>query len=438
MSSAEISPNLEQMKVIIDVANLKIGMYVCELDRPWRETPFLFQGFEISSQEEIDRLSQYCQKVHVLTRESRQKAALASAPAPTVAAAPPEWQSGQAMNLEREVLKINNRPSARPVYADLTSMQEEADRVRDVFIELRLLIQEVLHDAKLGRSLNLPGVKQTVRNITESVVRNPDALMCFAQLKRKDEYTALHSLRTCILALTLGRQLGMPRERLEILGLGALLHDIGKVKVPDEILKKPDALTAEEHQIMQRHVEWGVEILSDTRHIPMSALEVVGNHHERYDGSGYMKGLRGGAIGEFGMIGAIVDHYDAITSDRAYRGALSAHSVLMKMYSWRNTLFDGELVEKFIQCLSIYPIGSVVELSTGEIGVVAAINREHRLKPHVMLAYRADRKPYPEMPIVNLATWRSAGGRPCEIERVIDPGTTNIDPVQYLRAAVSL
>jgi len=413
---------------------LSIGMYVCELDRPWRETPFLFQGFEIRSKEEIETLRRFCRQVYVLDR------------APEPAGAPPaghtdrrEWRPGQSISLhvEQEIYKLNNHPGARSLYADLTSVQQEAELVRDTFVEARLLIQEILHDAKLGRRLNLPGVKRAVRSMTESVLRNPDALMCFAQLKRKDEYTALHSLRVAILALTFGRQLGMPHDRLEMLGLGALLHDIGKVKVPDEILAKPGALTPEETAIMQRHVVWGVEILSATREVPEAALEVVRSHHERYDGSGYMNGLRGNAISEFGTIGAIVDQYDAITSDRAYRDGLSPHAVLKKMYEWRNSLFKGELVERFIQCLGIYPIGSVVALNSGEIGVVAAINRQQRLKPYVMLVYQADRRPYDQMPIANLATRRTPDDQPCEIERVLEPGAAGIDPANYLRVAVS-
>lgn len=428
------------MKVDIDVMNLKIGMYVCDLDRPWVETPFMFQGFEIKTQEQIEILKRYCSRVWVLARGNEARVPLVrhgqSSETPTV----PNFTSGKDRSLQVEgaIYKINNHPNARPVYQDVTSLHEEVENVREVFMEARLLTQEIMHDAKLGRSLNLAGAQTAVHGMTESILRNPDALMCFAQLKRKDEYTALHSLRVAILALSFGRQLGLPQEQLEVLGLGALLHDIGKVKVPDEILNKPAALTPDEYDIMKRHVEWGVEILSQSKQIPHAALQVVAGHHERYDGSGYLRGLRGESIPDFAMIGAIVDHYDAITSDRSYRGAVAAHNVLKKMYEGRSTLFHPVLVERFIQCLGIYPVGSVVELNTGEIGVVAAMNRLQRLKPHVMLVYHADRRPYAEMPIANLATRRTADNRPCEIERVLEPSDINMDPAHYLRVAVSL
>lgn len=412
-------------------------MYVYELDRPWRETSFLFQGFEISNQQQLDALRHYCRTVTILKVETDHRIAIQREPRANSAAvglpAP-----HRAPGVEREVYKINNHPNARSGYPDVTSLQEEVDKVRDTFIESRLLVQELLHDAKLGRSVNYPGAKKAVASMAESVIRNPDALMCFAQLKRKDEYIALHSLRVCILALAFGRQLGMPRDQLEVLGLGALLHDIGMVKVPDEILCKPEALTPAESVQMKQHVAWGADILYASRQIPSAAIEVVTAHHERFDGSGYLNGLRGEQIGDFGMIGAIVDHYDAITSDRAYQTAISAHSVLMQMYGWRNTLFSAPLVEKFIQCLGIYPIGSVVELNSGEVGVVAAINRQQRLKPHVMLVSRAERQPYAGMPIANIATRRTPDNRPCEIERVLEASAVDFDPVHYLRMAVGL
>lgn len=425
------------MKVAVDVGQLTIGMYVCELDCPWRDTPFLFQGFEIRSQDEIDMLRKYCRTVFILRDENGREVAIHRPPRVDAYLPVDPAARYRSLGVVKEVYKLNNHPSAHSAYEDVTSVQEEVAKVRDTFIEAKLLVQEILHDTKLGRSLSLAAARKVVGSLTESVLRNPDALMCFAQLKRKDEYTALHSLRVCILALTFGRQLGMPRDQLEALGIGALLHDIGMIKVPDEILAKPGALTPQEYALVQQHVVWGAEILSGHRQIPGAALEVVSSHHERYNGSGYLQGLSGDAIGDFGMIGAIVDHYDAITSDRAYSNGVSAHSVLMRMYEWRNTLFKAALVEKFIQCLGIYPIGSVVELNTGDTGVVAAINRRQRLKPHVMLVYRADRRPHEDMPIANLSTLRTPEDRPVEIEHVLEPAAAGIDPAYYLRMAVS-
>ncbi len=425
------------MKTTVDVAELKIGMYVCELDRPWRETPFLFQGFEIRSEGEIEQLRQYCRHVVILKGGFRGDVAFSRTPAPADAAPVRPVVEPPALRLEQEIYKLNNHPGARPGYEDRTTLSEEIERVRDTFIEARLLIQELLFDAKLGRALKLGDAKRVVRGLAESVIRNPDALMCFAQLKRKDEYLALHSLRACILALALGRQLGMTRTQLEVLGLAALLHDVGFIKVPDELLRKSTPLTEAEDAVVRRHVAWGVEIVSGIGHVPPAVTEIIAQHHERFDGSGYT-GLRGAAISDAGTIVGLVDHYDEITSARPGHDALPPHTVLMKMYGWRNTLFKAELVEKFIQCLGVYPIGSTVQLNTGEVGVVAAINRQQRLKPHVMLVYRADRTPYEHLPITNVATRRTPDNRPCEIERALEPGALGMDPIFYLRVAVSL
>jgi len=418
----------------IDTQDLRIGMYVCELDRPWRETPFLFQGFEIRTEDELKTLRQYCRTVYIKTLESHAPSRNAPdsrpvPPKPPLSADPTKLRASL---LYQDMLKINNHPGGRSVYADETTLEEEVSLVKETFAEASAMVQEIMWQAKFGKSLDVPGARKVVGKMMESVLRNPDALTCFTQLKKKDEYTAQHSLRSSILALVFGRQLGLSQEELELLGLGALLCDIGKMKIPSEILNRPAPLAPDEIGVIRMHVPWGVEILEKTNQIPYAAIEIARRHHERFDGSGYLEKLSGDAIGQLGMIAGIVDHYDAVTSDRPFRAGVTAHTALKKMYEWRGTLFQPDLVEKFIQCMGIYPIGSIVELNTGEIGVVAALNRMQRLKPRVALALRADKTPYPEMPVVNLVGRTTPQGRPCEIERVLEPDVCDIDPTPYL------
>jgi HD-GYP domain-containing protein (c-di-GMP phosphodiesterase class II) len=422
------------MKVKVDTQDLKIGMYVCELDRPWRETPFLFQGFEIRTEEELGVLREYCRAVFVLSSEhdselSRPRSATPHSvgPLPQI-----EARENAAGLLDQAMLKINNRPDARPVYSEQTTLEEEIDLVKDIFVGASDMIREVMWQAKFGKSLDLPGARDFVAKMMESILRNPDALTCFAQIKKKDEYTAMHGLRVAILAMIFGRQLAMAPEAIEQLGLGALLFDVGKMKIPSEILNKPGSLAADEMLLVKGHVAWSAEILGRTPQMPPAVIEIAQRHHERYDGSGYGEKLKGESIGQYGMIAGLVDFYDAITSDRAYRSGISPYSALQKLYEWRGTMFQPALVEKFIQCLGIYPIGSVVELNTGEIAVVAALNRLQRLKPRVVLVLQKDRSPYPNTPLTNLATRKTADGHPCEIERVLDPASVNIDPSRYL------
>jgi putative nucleotidyltransferase with HDIG domain len=418
----------------IDVQSLELGMYIAELDRPWLGTPFLFQGFEISSQSEIDELKRYCQSVYIdipdtvpATAPARQRR-----PAKPLATTLPTDAEQQ---LARDFLKIINQPRPAPVYVDRTSLEQEIAQVTEPHAQTRTLIFELMEDGRNGKSLNSIGAKRVVGELTESVIRNPDALTCFTQLKRKDEYTALHSLRVCILALAFGRHLGLDRDMLQVLGIGALLHDIGKVKVPLEVLSKPGELDNTELELMKSHVPRGVEILERTPGIPAQAIEVARCHHERYSGTGYMAGLQGEQIGFFGMIGGIVDCYDAITSDRAYHEGMSAHAALKKMYEWRGHDFHPRLVEQFIQCMGIYPIGSVVELNTGEIGVVVTMNRVRRLKPRVTLVMNANCAPYNSPMTVDLMQQKATDGRAYEIERVLEPGIYGINPVHYLPVA---
>jgi putative nucleotidyltransferase with HDIG domain len=425
---------LKTMKRKLDVQQLKVGMFVCELDRPWRETPFLFQGFEIRGEDEILELQRYCQHVYIDTPETYQ----IPPPRKPVEKSVVE----EALNhkkVERDLLiKIESHPLLKPTYHDQTSLEEEIEIVREIHRETKNLVYSILEDVRLGKNLNSISAKKIIGEMVESVIRNPDALTCFAQLKKKDEYTAQHSMRVCILALSLGRHLGLEKQELNTLGLGALLHDLGKMKVPNEILNKPGPLNDYEYALMKSHVPRGVEILDGTSGIPRAAIEVARCHHERYSGSGYIHGLKGDQIGLFGMIGGIVDCYDAISSDRAYHTGMSAHSALRKMYEWRNRDFHPGLVEQFIQCMGIYPIGSVVELNSGEIGVVVTMNRLRRLKPRVALVLQADYFPVPGATTVDLMTYNTRDGRPCEIERVLESGAYGINPVQYLPVAAAI
>ena len=411
-------------------------MYVSDLDRPWLETPFLFQGFKIRTQQEIEELKRYCSYVIIDIPEAVNETTAAKRRAPFVATAKKTEVVKSPLaeqKLEFEMLKMGQAVHlANRVYQDKARLEQEALSIRETYKETKELIEYTLEDFRLGKSIDTARAKKAVAKLAESVIRNPDALVCFNQLKKKDEYTALHSLRVCVLALAFGRHLGFSEEALNIIGIGGLLHDMGKMRVPNDILNKPGKLTDKEYEIMKSHVPLGVEILEKTSGIPPTALEIVRSHHERYNGSGYIMGLKGDQIGQFGMIAAIVDCYDAITSDRVYHSGISAHNALKKMYEWRQRDFHPKLIEQFIQCMGIYPIGSLVELNTGEIGVVITMNRIRRLKPRVILVLQANNSPYTELKTIDLMHHKTSDGRLYEIDSVLDPGTYGIDPVTYL------
>ena len=424
------------MRRIVKVDDLQQGMYVCELDRPWRETPFLFQGFEIASQGELDLLRQYCKHVSVETDLST----VAPPPEPAEGPVHTNFSTAKqrpAASVPRfRVLESKTPTSARPRDAyRQTTIDEEVETVRATHEQATALIHSVMEDVHLGRSIDTEGAKEIVADMAASVLRNPDALVCFTHLKKKDDYTALHCLRVSILALVFGRHLGLNEGELNLLGIGGLLHDIGKMRVPDGILNKPGKLTEREFEIMKSHVPLGVEILQRTKSVAAKSIDVTRQHHERFGGVGYMSGLKGDQITEFGMIAAIVDVYDAITSDRIYQEGISALDALKKMYEWRGKFFHPRLVEQFIQCLGIFPIGSVVVLNTDEVGVVRTLNREQRLKPQVVLVLKPDKTRYSALRAVDLARDTTAMGKPYEISKVIAPGQYGIQPVDYLPVA---
>lgn len=406
------------MKRKVDIHQIEIGMYVSELDRPWVESPFLFQGFEIRSDEDIIQLKKVCKYVIIDSEkgvdvDDRLK-----------------WHVDPLVSLSDYQIpqkdKIETNLDKKAAFFD------ELPKAKKIERKTRTVIHTIMKDVRLGRSLDTSAAKEVVGELTESIVRNPDAMMCLSMLKEQDEYTALHSLRVCILAVTFGRELGYSIEKLEQLGTGALLHDLGKLKIPLKVLNKPGRLTPDEFEIVKSHVPIGVQILEDSRGgIDEASISVARYHHERVDGSGYTSGAAGKDLPDFGMVGGIVDCYDAITSDRIYKNGISSYEALKKMYDWRGSQFDTGLVEKFIQCMGIYPIGSLVEMNTGSIGVVATINRNRRLRPKVVLVLTSDKKPFDKPRVVDLVD-ESLHVRDLEIKSVLASGTYGINPVDYL------
>jgi len=264
--------------------------------------------------------------------------------------------------------------------------------------------------------------------LANNIATGLDASMWLTQLKNKDEYTAIHSLNVCVLSLTFGRALGLAKTELNELGLGALLHDIGKMQVPLEILNKPGELTPEEFEIMKTHPSKGYELLKKEDNLSAEVLNIVKSHHERLSGSGYPDSLLEQNISYYTKIVSITDVYDAITSDRVYNDGMTPHDAMQRLYEWMPDNFDQELMQQFIRTLGIYPIGSVVELKTGHIGLVVKLNENHHLKPVVMLILNRDKEYYPRRKLINLASsiWEKKTGRP-EIKRILDPKEFNID-----------
>jgi putative nucleotidyltransferase with HDIG domain len=395
----------------------------------------LFQGNEIRHQTEIDELRRYCKFVYISVP--------APSPAETIAPAKSiehhpaaKGTNDEHHRIEFDLLKKAAAPQhGEQTYPDRTTLEEELRAVQATYAQACALVPALLEDARMLKSMDVVATKQVVGALAESVLRNPDALLCLTQLKNKHEFTAQHSLRVSVLALTLGRHLGLDIMELQHLGIGALLHDIGKMKLPLDLLERPGKLAPHDVDLLQHHVQLGVALLRRQPGIPLAAVEAVREHHERYNGSGYPSGLKGEAIGQFGQIVGIVDYYDTMTSDWVEHSALSGYMAIRKIYELRDAQFHHALVSQFIQCMGIYPVGSLVELNTGEVGVVVSMNRHRRLRPRVALVLRPNNAPYDEVRIINLMQDLASDGRVLEIERALEPGAYGIKPSDHLPLA---
>ncbi len=400
----------------ISTLDLKPGMYVSRLDRPWREADVLFQGFYVNTLAEIEELQNQFRYVYVDAKRS-------SFPESISIAGNDDSAFGKDLN------NICDHPKRDNVYKDIVPVEEElavAQAVRTLATET---VSEILQHLRVGKSLKLAIISNVVSDIMESILRNPDAFSWLTRLKEKDTYTYSHAVDSCALAVTFGRHLGLPRESLVCLGTGALLFDVGKQMLPEGLLNKPGRLTPDEYQIMKKHVIYGVEIVTGIKGSTMEMIDMVRAHHERFDGSGYPNGTRGADIPLFGRIAGILDCYDAITSDRSYQRAISPHQALRVLYDVKNKAFQQELIEQFIQCLGVYPTGSVVEMLSGEVGIVVAQNRVRRLRPKVMLILDSNKVALQNFETIDLDHEKS--GKSLEIAKVLDTGSYGIDPKEY-------
>lgn len=402
----------------INAHGLTVGMYVARLDRPWLGTHYPLEGFKVTSQADIDELQQLCS--HVFVDVSR-----GASPHPRFI----ELQPTELVHRARRHDEIAElRRTVWSLKTDLPSELPQAEQAHDT---LKQGIAEVMQDLEKGRDLQLDKLRNGVDAMIESITRNPAAFSWLKAIKRKDNYAYQHALGCSVWAASFGRHLGLDRADLGELALSGLLFDVGKTRVPSQILVKDPPLDEHDQQRLREHVQHGLDILADTPGLSPRILQAVASHHERHDGSGYPRGLSGSQIPMFGRILGLIDSYDAITSVRPYMESRSPHNAVMELYQARDQLFQAELVEHFIQTCGIYPSGSLVELSDGQVGVVTSVHSLKRLRPSVMLLLDADKKPLPEFHSIDLSELPAeADGQPLSIRRGLPEGAYGIDPAE--------
>jgi HD-GYP domain-containing protein (c-di-GMP phosphodiesterase class II) len=470
----------------IAASDLRLGMFVAELDRPWLDTPFLLQGFVADSQVEIDTLRKYCSYVYVDLAASSPEVADAirraevredAAPATDTAALPdlavatkasrpvtvpakpavpraaarvyktradvristdtrqrfrqfvrataapdrPQAETdnvferalgwlldkfGDAASRRRGAGESRGRASLDSVkswlpadieltpYNELRGVEQELPRARTAFQRSEDVLKALVTDVKAGKVPQIAPVSAAVDDMIESMVANPDALMWVGRLRDEDVNTYNHGVKVALYLISLGRHLGFPKNQLAHLGMIGMLADVGKIKLPRALLDKPGMLAPSEFGLIKEHVRLGLEAIAGADSTLPAAVESgIAQHHERLDGTGYPKGLKGNEISIYGRMTAIADSFAALITPRPYANPSAPQDALMNLYEWAGSSFHEPLVEQFVQAVGVFPVGSLVELSTGEVAVVVAHNRVRRLEPRVLVLTWPDKSP---------------------------------------------
>lgn len=429
---------MSSQRIAVATHELSIGMYVAELDRPWLETPFLFQGFYLETDRDISELQEYCSHVYVDIDRSGDGVVIESGSSCTG----PGSRSG--LFGRRKARKARTRqPKKHSGFRKGT--RDDAYRPMDTGILRKEILQaKVAHEQTIdavndifaslrnGAEMQMEAAEEAIEPMVESVVKNEDALSWLARMKKKDNYIHDHSIASCVWAMIFGKHLGLDKADLQVLGLGALLMDVGKTRIPTEVLVKKEKPNAREKLLLQKHVEFGREIARRVDGVDARVIQIIGSHHERYNGTGYPQGLKGNDIPVFARIAGIIDTYDAMTTFRPYAEAISTYDAMRKLNDLAGVEFQAEMVEQFIQAVGIFPVGTLVELSTGEIGVVICQNRTRRLRPQIMLLTDEDKTALESFKTIDLRTQLIDGaGESLCISRGLPPGAYGLNPSEY-------
>jgi cyclic di-GMP phosphodiesterase len=356
----------------IKVAQLKPGVFVHDFNSGWLHHPFLTNKVLIKTDNDIGKIVKH--KIHEVYIDTEKGMDVDDAPT----------QEEIAREIQSE---IDSLPSAPTAFEDGVSFDQELTRARRLIGEAKQTTRRLMDDVRLGRPINVSQVETIVERMTDSVLNSKDALVSLLRIKNRDEYTYMHSLAVSALSISFAKHLGFADQKVKELGVGGLLHDIGKVKIPNEILNKPGPLTETEFETMKQHVTHGRCILEETTNISKDSICVTAHHHERLDGTGYPDGLKGDEVGEFGQMAAIIDIYDALTSERCYKKSMPPTDALKKIFEWSTNYLNRQLVERFIAHVGIYPLGTVVRMRSGHIGVVINHGERGMLYPTVRAVY---------------------------------------------------
>ncbi len=361
-------------KIKVFAGDLQIGMFVCELDKDWSESSFLLQGFLLETPEDIEAVQKQCRFVYIDFKSDAQF---------------------KAYRIATTTSKTYREKNTSPDGKTSKFLQNQFKPIATQYRKNSHLMKGLMDRIMLGEDFDLHGVRTVVKENVKQVLANEDAMLMMTLLKSKDDSRAEHSLNVSLLAIAFGRFLGFGIPKLEDLGMGALLHDVGQVKVADSLLKKKGKLNQNEMSEMCNHPQYGFQLLQGKDGLTPSCIDIAINHHERLGGQGYPRGLKEESISDNVRLVSIVDVFESLTTPQVYRKSMSVVDAYKVLMAGKKTHYDERLVMKFIEWRGIYPPGSIVEMENGEVGIVVSSNPSAKLKPKVLLVldeYKQSRK----------------------------------------------
>ncbi len=420
----------------VSVSELSIGMYVSDLDRPWCQTPFPLQGFYIRSSDDVRSLQSYCKHVYIdrpLARSEFDK----------LEAAPSQMQkkleallNSQASHSDEQRVSLPPIVIRNPVsYQTKVSLKKGIRQARRLVKDIDAKLSQMLSDIHHGIPVDIAATEDLAASMTESVIQNPDALLWLSRVQKKDQHTYSHAVSASIWGLVLGRHLGLESRVLKSLATGLLLSQIGKAKLPIKLLQSGHYLAADEFKVYKTYVNEGVDILKSDPAISPQVVTIVEYHRERHNGSGYPKGVGGDKIPLLAKIAGIVDYYQEMIEPRSGIEPMKPSQAVANLYHLRNIEFQGDLIERFIDAIGVYPTGTMVELSNHQVGVVVANHPQRKLWPTVMVLMDEHARELKQGKLVNLYDYNEKRSHPDEyvqVSRSLPHGIHDIDPVQQV------
>jgi len=351
----------------IPVSDLRIGMYIDKLDGNWLKHPFWKTSFKLETNKDLSIIKK-SEITHLWIDTKKGDDVKSKAP-----------ENTETVTGKTPPSQIKEKTLTVPLEKEMLIAQQTLTKAKEA-------VTDMFKQARMGNTISIEDVSPLVDEISESVNRNPAALICITRIKNKDDYTYLHSVAVCALMIALGKQLNYEGD-LHALGMAGLLHDVGKMSIPEDILNKPGKLTDEEFDIVKSHPLKGWEMLKESGEKNDITLDVCLHHHERVDGKGYPDNLSGDDLSLVARMGAVCDVYDAITSDRSYKKGWEPAESLKKMAEWQNGHFDDTVFKAFVKTIGIYPTGTLVKLKSGRLGIVMEQSDKTLLEPKIKIFF---------------------------------------------------